>query len=591
MTDLPRILKPGWDYRPHQAAAIRALREAILEGSRRNLVVVPTGGGKSLIAAALAAGTAAKGRTFLMLTHRKELIGQNAKTLQECYGIVPAIHSAGLGLKQGGRGHPVTYAGIQSYAPMLKAAGWRAPHVDHVCIDEAHLVPFEAGGQYARTLNALAQTNPDVVMTGLTATPYRLGRGYLHEGDDRRFDAVAYEIAVADLVADGTLVPLRSFKGDVQIDVSGLKRGASGDYSERQVAERAEGITPAALAQFATVLSTGGSDGGPREAGIVFASGIAHADACAEILRGLGVDAASITMETPDAERTRLVRAHREGGVRVLCGADVLTTGYDCPRLDTVAVLRATASTGLFVQSLGRGARSCEPTGKVDCVVLDFGGNFRRHGTFDAPTPPRKKGQRTEPGEAPTKTCPECATEVAAGVRECPWCHHQFPERDPEAGLETEAYKGAASSSDVEPWWITVRSARMEAHTSMSSGNRMIRTTFRGQGGEWVADYMSPEASPGSRLRRRFERVWPNLVLDDRDPPATIDEALTRRGEIAWPREIQVRQDGKYLRILKARGRMPRGGDLVDRAARPPTPNHEPVPMPDAWADLLGGAS
>ncbi len=106
----------------------------------------------------------------------------------------------------------------------------------------------------------------------------------------------------------------------------------------------------------------------------------------------------------------------------------MLTTGFDAPATDLIAMLRPTKSAGLYVQIVGRGCRLAP--GKDNCLILDFAGNIARHGPIDAITP--KRPGKGEPEDAPVKTCPECKSIVHAAVRQCPDCGYVFPLPGPE---------------------------------------------------------------------------------------------------------------------------------------------------------------
>ena len=109
--------------------------------------------------------------------------------------------------------------------------------------------------------------------------------------------------------------------------------------------------------------------------------------------------------------------------LKYLCNVNVLTTGFDAPNIDCVALLRPTMSPGLYYQMVGRGFR-LHP-GKKNCLVLDFGGNVLRHGPVDQITV--KERDRGGNGEAPAKECPECHSVIAAGYATCPDCGYEFP--------------------------------------------------------------------------------------------------------------------------------------------------------------------
>ena len=114
----------------------------------------------------------------------------------------------------------------------------------------------------------------------------------------------------------------------------------------------------------------------------MFCAGVEHATHVAEAIRERGVSCATIFGDTPTAERDRIIAAFKRGEIRALASMGVLTTGFNAPAVDLIAMLRPTKSAGLYVQMAGRGTRLAP--GKDNCLVLDFAGNVARHGPVDA---------------------------------------------------------------------------------------------------------------------------------------------------------------------------------------------------------------
>jgi len=127
--------------------------------------------------------------------------------------------------------------------------------------------------------------------------------------------------------------------------------------------------------------------------------------------------------ETASAERDEVLDSFRSGELKYLVNVNVLTTGFDAPNIDCVAMVRPTLSPGLYYQMVGRGFRLFD--GKENCLVLDFGGNVLRHGPVDAIRIHRMNHRGN--GDAPAKQCPECQSLVAAGYAVCPDCGYEFP--------------------------------------------------------------------------------------------------------------------------------------------------------------------
>jgi hypothetical protein len=193
--------------RPYQQAAITSIYGYFEKESGNPLVVIPTAGGKSLVMAAFIDGVlkAWPDQRVLVVTHVRELIAQNHAEMLGLWPEAPAgIYSAGLG-RRDARAR-ILFAGIQS----IHDKATRIGHADLVLIDEAHLIPGRSNTMYRRFLNDLQAINPALKVIGLTATPFRLDSGMLHEGENALFTDIAYEVSVRDLIDQGYLSPLIS---------------------------------------------------------------------------------------------------------------------------------------------------------------------------------------------------------------------------------------------------------------------------------------------------------------------------------------------------------------------------------------------
>ena len=348
---------------------------------------------------------------ILVVTHVRELIAQNHAELIGLWRDAPAgICSAGLGRRD--LGARILFAGIQS----IHRRAYDVQQCDLVLIDEAHLIPAASNTMYRRFLDTLARINPQLKVIGFTATPYRTGSGMLHEGKGALFTDIAYEVSVRQLIDDGFLCPLVSKAAETRLDVSGVgSRGGEFIPGQLQAAVDLPEITEAAIDEVVRL----GSD---RRSWLAFCAGVEHATHVAEAIRARGFTAATIFGDTPKPERDRIIAAFKRGEIRALASMGVLTTGFNAPGVDLIAMLRPTKSTGLYVQMAGRGTRLAP--GKADCLVLDFAGNVARHGPIDAVKPKRPGSGE---GDAPVKVCPDCQSILATAVRVCPDCGHAFP--------------------------------------------------------------------------------------------------------------------------------------------------------------------
>jgi DNA repair protein RadD len=435
--------------RPYQEAAVAAAYEHLATRSDNPCIVIPTGGGKGVIIGRICADVVERwnGR-ILVLTHVKELVDQNAgQAARFLSPLLVGVNSAGL--KRRDLDHPVIVAGIQSVYQKACDLG----RFDIVLIDEAHLIPPDGEGMYHTFLREARQVNPHLRVVGLTATPFRLKDGSIC-APEHILNHVCFEVGVKELIRDGFLSPLVSKAGTAKADTSGLHvRGGEFVADEVEDLMDDDGLVRAACTEIAEQTRT-------RRACLIFAAGVQHAEHVAAVLHGQHrLEVGYIFGHTPDGERDALVARFKQGGLRYLVNVGVLTTGFDAPQVDCVALLRPTLSAGLYYQMVGRGFRLAP--GKADCLVLDFGGNVLRHGPVDALriSPQAGRGE----GEAPAKGCPQCQAVIATGFATCPHCGVAFP--PPDKGIhEREASSAGVLSGQVTTTEYAVRDIFYAVH-------------------------------------------------------------------------------------------------------------------------------
>lgn len=436
----------GWrmtiELRPYQAEAVEAFYQSIRDKKEGNgLIEHATGLGKSIIIAKIASDMAGWGRRVLVLAHVKELLEQNHAKLQALLPDVPVgLYSAGLG-KREIKQWPLV-AGIQS---IHNKADELFPPPDIAIVDECHLIPTKGTGMYQRLLKSLWQQNPRMKLLGLTATPYRLQGGSLLSGKDRMFHHVVHRYGIAEGIQGDYLAPIVSKVSSVQADLTGLKT-VNGDFKQDEMALR---FSPEMTMRALQDLLTKAHD---RHSILIFAANVEHAEFITECLDG----AAMIDGATHKETRARLIEDFKAKRLRFLVNVNVLTTGFDAPNVDCIAIIRATKSAGLYVQIVGRGTRKAP--GKENCLLLDFGGNIERFGPVDHIKIKSNGSDGDSVQTAPVKVCPKCEEAVHASSRECPACHYLFPAPKAEhTAIASQAAVLASTGEDdirkVSHWW------------------------------------------------------------------------------------------------------------------------------------------
>ncbi|MBP5978676.1 MAG: DEAD/DEAH box helicase [Halomonas sp.] len=354
--------------RPYQTDAVKRVVTHFRASSEPAVVVLPTGSGKSLVIAELA--RLAKGRV-LVLAHVRELVEQNHAKYQ-AYGLKADIFSAGLKRKEASR--QVVFGSVQSVVRNLES--FNDEGFTLLVIDECHRVSLDKDASYRQVIDHLRAQNVNLKVLGLTATPYRLGQGFIYHrhyhgmvrGSDASFfrDCV-FEQPLRLMVKQGYLAePKRLDMAIEGYDFSMLAPAENGYYREAELNRVVAGnrATPMIISQIVERAVD-------RHGVMIFAATVAHAE---EIMGYLPADqAALITGATPSAERTQLINAFKARELKYLVNVSVLTTGFDAPHVDLIAMLRPTESVSLYQQIAGRGLRLSP--GKQDCLILDYAGN------------------------------------------------------------------------------------------------------------------------------------------------------------------------------------------------------------------------
>jgi DNA repair protein RadD len=541
--------------RPYQQAAVDAVYNHLRTRDDNPCVVIPTAGGKTPCLATVCrdAVTQWNGRV-LILAHVKELLEQTAdKLAQVCPQVDFGIYSAGL--KRRDTDNPVIVAGIQS----VYRRACELDRFDLVIIDEAHLLSPDGESMYQQFLSDAKQVNPNLRIIGFTATPFRLKDGPICSPEGV-LNAICYEVGIKELIRDGYLCPLVSKSGSQQIDFGALHvRG--GEF----VADEVEDLMDSEILVESVCREIVEQSAG-RSAVLIFSSGVRHGNHIVDTLRDKhGIECGFVTGETSSEDRERLLRRFRSGELKYLCNVNVLTTGFDAPNIDCVALVRPTSSPGLFYQAVGRGFR-LHPN-KQNCLVLDFGGNVLRHGPVDCLRIKAAGGRPT--GEAPAKQCPKCNALIATGYATCPECGFIFPPPEKQKH-EAKASEAAILSGQITTTRYEVTDTHYYSHLKKGASDdapRSLRVDYsigwRSRKSEWICFEHSGFA------RQRAVTWWKQRSSDP--VPATTDEALAliEGGAVAQTLAITVRSVSgeEYDRIIDYElGPMPEPLDLLQHS-------------------------
>lgn len=535
------------ELRQYQKEAVAAVWDYLRQHDDNPCVVLPTGTGKSLVIGKVVSEAVAHwhGRV-LILAHVKELLQQNAEKIRLlCPGVKVGVYSAGL--KSRDTKEDVIVAGIQSVHRRACELGT----FDLILIDEAHLIPPDGDGMYREFLTDAKTVNPNVRLIGLTATPFRLKGGLICKPENL-LNAVCYEAGLKEMITQGFLSPIipKGSRHDNEVDFSNLHIRAGEFLSDEiEVLMNNDRLVTNACREIVDLTQD-------RKATLIFGVSIDH---CKKIKRAIEKfskqECALVTGDTPAEERAELLerfkgitKAHDLYGtplkpLHYLVNVSVLTTGFDAPNCDCIAILRPTASPGLLLQMVGRGLRLSPATGKRDCLVLDYGENIMRHGPLDAIRIEDKPVGTGKKGEPPAKKCPKCNTLVETSRTTCPECGYVFPPRE----LKHDAWASADGliSGQVVTHDETVQKVeykRWEKRNNTENKPATLCIEYTLGLNNYFREWLCPEHT--GYARTKFEKWWEEHKAIPFDPtPSTVDEAiqLANAGELKYPVKITIR--------------------------------------------------
>ncbi len=520
---------------PHQNDAVNSIYQYFLEGNVGNpLVAMPTGTGKSLVIGDFIKRILAEypKNRIACITHVKELIKQNSERLVQMWEHAPyGIYSAGLHRRESS--NPIIYGGIASMIHDPLAFG----HRDLILIDEAHLLGPNQDAMYNKFIAAAKSINPYVKTIGFTATAYRLGQGLLTDGDNPLFTDFCFDItglqAFNQLIADGYLSPPISKRTVAKIDLSNVALNNQGEYELHALEEATD--HPDINRQVCLEMCEYGAD---RRCWLVFAAGVDHAEHIAEILNMFGIPTMAVHSKMPGEKRDKAIADYKAGKLRCLVNNNVLTTGFDHRPVDFIGMLRATMSTGLWVQMLGRGTRPSPETGKTNCLTLDFVGNTRRLGPINDPLIPVARGKASKTaGVMPTKICDACNTYNHVNAVVCAYCGAPFPSRASKLEDTADTLELLRESPPIDGpiyEWFDVQRV---LYAKLFGHNRVYLQCSYVCGVRIFYENVFLEGE--NKLKGKAVAWWKRRMGSETAPP-TIDEALKYTSALATPTKVQV---------------------------------------------------
>ena len=400
------------ELRDYQASVIDRLREGMRDGHRRQIIALPTGAGKTLLAAHLLKETLNNGRRGMFICDRLALVEQTSRVLRQ-YGLRHAVI-------QGDRLWSPDNRIFVCSAQTLERRRW--PQAELIVVDEAHTVRKVTTDQIMKMEHGYA--------VGLTATPFTKGLGDI-------WSRVVTAATTNQLIDSEWLSPLKVYAAR-EIDMTGAKTNSAGEWQPSEVERRGVTIVGDIVVEWTD--KTTGHFGGPAKT-LVFSATVAHGESICEAFQNAGYDFRQISYKDRDNERRADIinefRMSDRDGITGLVSVEALAKGFDVPDVQVIVGARPyRKSLSGHIQQIGRGMRPAP--GKDFCLVLDHAGNF--HGFFDETADffengveslskklQKKSVTRREGAERADVACKQCGF-VFDGTT-CPACGAQRPRR------------------------------------------------------------------------------------------------------------------------------------------------------------------
>lgn len=447
---------------------------------------------------------------ILILVDRKILVTQSrdkllrvAPELENDIGICCSSEQSEKQLE-----HKITIASRQT---LINQLNYFQP-VNIIILDEAHLarIPQEDDtekdyDQFQSIIYRLREYNPKTRLIGFSATPFRLSQGYIYGDKNTKgcskpyFTELNYKIGITELQDQGFLAPLKAktiVSDKAKADIASCKIQA-GEFNLAMLSDiMTDGI------HIQSAVAAWKEHASDRKKTLAFCVTIEHAEKLAEAFNEAGVDAVAIHSQLEDDDLLEYMNSLEHGHHKVYCSVAKLTTGLDVIDIDCVLGARATKSTSLLIQCIGRGLRIAP--NKTDCLFLDLVGNIQEHfgNTLNLDKPRvfyklTKKGNKEDEEKITEKQCPECAAILHTACRVCPDCDYVFNFRS-EIHDQPELID-VVIGADIRTFPVTNMTATV--NNSKKSGKNNL----------WVKFHFE---DPDSDYRNRFKSVSTWLCFD-----------------------------------------------------------------------------
>lgn len=520
----------NFELRIPQKEAYDSFFDYYKKGGKGNpIICMFTGLGKSYTLAAIMIEMIRQSPNvkIVVVTHSEKVLRQDYGAFYDllCYYNIFStlgIYSAKLGKKE--TDAQVTFATVASIYKKAELFD-----VNYTFIDECHLVSDNEDTMYRQMLKSFGKK-----VCGLTATPFRMKKGYLHKMKGAIFTDLIYDTNTpekfAEMIELGYLVkPVRKPVA-IDMETDGITK-TGGDFNLRGLSlklDRDELTTKICkdMLQYKD----------QRKHWFVFCIDQIHSENVSKELNRIGIKS-DYVHSSKEEDNDIAIQKFRDGEIQVICSVMMLTTGVDIPQIDLISCMRPTDSIVIHIQSIGRGLRSDKKSGKVDCLVLDYAGNTARNGPIDAPI--IKVAGEGKKGGVIEKECPKCHLKHHISVKICE-CGHEFSFREK---LETTSSEHELIKVKNKVW-KKVDSVAYYVHKKANKPDSLRIEYLCGlrRFATWYLPYHGGFASRNSAYM--FSRLKTKELTFD-----TIKDIINQSGSLKVPTEILVDTNEKYPNI------------------------------------------
>lgn len=538
-----------YTLRPYQERAVGELYEWMnrhIQDHKNPIVNMCVGAGKSIVIAELCKRAISEfpQTRIVMCVASRELCQQNLEKLIALWPDAPAgVCSAALGKKD--IESQIIFATIGSIAKHAIDLG----RVDLIIVDECHNINTEQSGMYRNFIADCEKYNGGkILVVGFTGTPFRGNGVHLHDpnNNNRLFDSIATTVSMDELLESGHLSKL-VVQDDTPtlVDTSSVKVQA-GDYVISEISDLMNDDVVTDLATTDIIAK-----GANRKKWLTFCVTVEHAENVLASFIKKGINANMITAKTPKKERTAIINQYKKGDLRCLVNIATLTTGFDAPETDLIALLRPTKSPVLYVQIAGRGMRIAP--GKENCLWLDYTSTTGELGAVNKIRGRKSTKSKGDLG-APQRECPECNNYMPISFKECIECGYQFPlNESPKHDASSSMAEILAGFKPPEKEWKDVSYVTYAKHVKRSTGSCSLRVDYHiGNIGSVISEYIALESESAFAIRQAHQ-WWLKRFTGQHDfdcIPDTVDQALININSLATPSKILVQKDGKYWKVI-----------------------------------------